>query len=204
MIPKKDEFLTYESRIGSKCFAYLAEVMANGGKMMEAIQYSKYSMEILDRWCHKNNFRAASIQKTIFLLKILESKGVSCTDDDIRKLVSVLANSHMVNEYVTALDTFLNDLKWFKDIESVSRTHWKIVGGGTISIITTGLLIFQEEIKALVLKYIVPMLVSYEFLFLVLPTLVLLPLFLYLEKLIPEYRLKLSDLETLVEYLDKK
>lgn len=215
-IPKRDkfdEFQINQSRVGRACFAYLAEKMSNLNKINEAVQYMKYVLEMMSDQYSEGGFEVKSVQETMSLLEILSSRDFSCVgkySDKLRELASVLANFNTVDEYVPRFKSLLSDLKWFEDVKSIPSTprlllYWKIIRSGVIGgIVTTFLWIFQDEVKSLVSKFIVPMLTSYGFLFLILPILISLLLFLHLERLAPKYRIELSDLEILVEYLDKK
>ncbi|MEM2703238.1 MAG: hypothetical protein QXR45_08765 [Candidatus Bathyarchaeia archaeon] len=204
-----DEFQIHRSRVGRRCFSYLAESMANLNRMREAARYMKYSLEMLDQQCQENGFKAKSVRKTIFLLEVLSSREASHSDK-LRELASILANSHTIDEHIANLTPFLKNIEWFKDVEKVSHKRYqfsvrKIATSSIVIAFFSGLIWFyQDEIKMWLSNHIIPIFQSEEFLRWVLPGTILFFLFLSLGRLVSKYRIELSDLETLVEYLDKK
>lgn len=215
-ILKRDEFdeiKVYRSRIGRMCFAYLAERMANINRMEETIRYMKYVLEMLDKQCRESGFQVDSLRKIMFLLEILCSKEVSYSDKysgRLKELASILANFQTIDEYIPYFKSFLNDLEWFEDVIRISPKQWlfpvwKVVEGSAIgSIMTAILFIFSNEVRDFFLIIIIPILLSREFLWWVLPAIVSLVLFYCFGRSISRYRITLSDLKTLVECLDKK
>jgi hypothetical protein len=211
-IIKKDEFGEFhirQSRVGRFCFAYLAERMVNLDRIREAIRYMKYSLEMLNSQCQEYGFRVKSVRKAIFLLEVLSSREAS-HPDELRKLASILANSRTIDEYVAHLVPFLKDFKWFEDIEKALSKRYrlpirKIVTSGAVAAFVSWLIWFiPDEVKSSVLSTLITVLQSHEFLLWVLPGLIISIVFFYLGRLVPKYRVKLSDLEVLAEHFEEK
>ncbi|MEM2173282.1 MAG: hypothetical protein QXS66_08640 [Thermoproteota archaeon] len=205
-ILKRDEygeFQVYRSKVGRMCFAYSAETMINHNRMREAIRYMRYALEMLDKQYQEKGFMANSVHKAVFLLEILESEE-ALYSDELRKLASILVNCHTINEYITHLASFLKDFKWFEDIEKIPRKQnlyliWKLLTSGIVVTFFSWLIQTYSDIIRAWISKLIPVFLGW-----ILPALVSLPLFFYLEKFVPKYQIDLSDLEVLVKYFDAK